>query len=105
MKNQDKIRAKFEFYWNSQFEDNDAGGYLRKNTDGSYVEYCISRHFEKWTAAWQACQQLNNDRIAAKDAEIARLREYLEKVKETYPTKGHLDAWIIAKQALEATND
>jgi hypothetical protein len=56
----------------------------------------------------QSCQQLNDERITAKDAEIARLREALENI-------AYAKTWIIlnkpmelvkiAIKALEATND
>jgi hypothetical protein len=42
---------------------------------------------------WQSCQQLNDERIAAKDAEIARLRDDL------------MTIIYGATKALEATND
>jgi hypothetical protein len=42
---------------------------------------------------WQSCQQLNDERIAAKDAEIAMLRDNL------------MTIIYGATKALEATND
>jgi hypothetical protein len=42
--------------------------------EGVYYKYAVT---EGAWQAWQSCQQLNDKRIAAKDAEIARLREAL----------------------------
>jgi hypothetical protein len=61
MKTEDEIRADFKSAWQQ-------GEWYNLHTnpaDGFQI--------------WQSCQQLNNDVIAAKDAEIARLQKALQK--------------------------
>ncbi len=99
-KNDDMINAEFEKTYTKAFSYVCKERAFKKHRKTNcYADEVIADFFH----FYQACQQLNDERIAAKDAEIVRLREALEKAKETYPTKGHLDAWIIAKQALGTT--
>jgi hypothetical protein len=70
MKNQDETRAEFEVWW----------------TQDTHLSVSPLE-------VWQSCQQLNDERIAAKDAEIAMLRDDL------------MTIIYGATKALEATND
>ena len=70
MKTEDEIRAEFESWCKGRHS-------LRRNESGFYINDAADFAWE----AWESCQQLNDTVIAAKDAEIAMLREELRKIR------------------------
>lgn len=71
----------------TEFEDWCIGRHsTRRNENGFYINDAADF---AWNA-WRACQSLNANTPAEKDAEIARLREALENTRDTFKL---LKAW------------
>jgi hypothetical protein len=104
----DKVRAEFEKWATIYFENEfSKSPFLRDcndvDADRTYQKYKIEDAYQ----AWNACQALNYTVIAAKDAEIARLRGAINITLEENGNLADGDncTLIHLKQALEATND
>jgi hypothetical protein len=114
MKNQDEIRAEFEGWTtNNVYSGMHPKSITRLLSYNVELQHYTKPFMQARWHAWQSCQQLNDERIAAKDAEIAELKDCKIALKALWNAKqmkennysgyeqAKIRAWDLAKKALE----